>query len=44
MDLRILSAKDVIAALPMSLAIEKMKLAFSEYSAGKVTLPLRTRH
>ncbi len=43
MQIRILTAKDVIAALPMKKAIEAMRLAFGQLSAGKADAPLRTR-
>lgn len=41
MQLRILSAADVRAALPMPKAIEAMRTAFGQLSAGEVTMPLR---
>ncbi len=41
MHIRILSAADVRAALPMSKAIEAMRHAYSQLSAGKVTAPPR---
>jgi len=40
--LRILSADDVLKALPLAEAITAMKEAFTELSAGNVTAPLRT--
>jgi ornithine cyclodeaminase/alanine dehydrogenase-like protein (mu-crystallin family) len=40
--IRFLSADDVRKALPMSEAVEVMKEAFSELSAGRATLPART--
>jgi ornithine cyclodeaminase/alanine dehydrogenase-like protein (mu-crystallin family) len=43
MQLRLLSADDVARALPMSLAIDGVKEAFAQFSAGRVDLPLRTR-
>lgn len=42
MKLLILSAADVVAALPMGEAIEGMKTAFAQLSAGKATVPLRS--
>ena len=41
MHIRILSAADVRAALPMSKAIDAMRHAYSQLSAGKVTAPPR---
>jgi ornithine cyclodeaminase len=41
MHIRILSASDVRAALPMAKAIEVMRSAFGQLSAGQVTMPLR---
>ena len=41
MQIRILSASDVKAALPMPKAIEVMKSVFGQLSAGQVTMPLR---
>ena len=43
MELRLLSADDVTRALPMSEAIEAVKIAYAQVSAGRVDLPLRTR-
>lgn len=43
MQLRVLSADDVARALPMSQAIDGVKEAYAQLSAGRVTLPLRTR-
>ena len=43
MHLRILSAEDVRKALPMATAIEAMKQAFGQYSAGRAIVPLRVR-
>lgn len=40
--MRILSAADVRAALPMSAAIAAMRVGFSALSDGKATVPLRT--
>ncbi|MFW9871368.1 MAG: ornithine cyclodeaminase family protein [Candidatus Thorarchaeota archaeon] len=42
MKLRILSADDVRRALPMAQAVEAMKAAFSQLSAGRADVPLRT--
>ncbi len=42
MILRILSAEDVRRALPMIEAIEAVKSAFAQLSAGQVKMPLRT--
>ena len=42
MRLRILSAEDVRRALPMTEAIEAVKSAFAQLSAGKANVPLRT--
>ena len=42
MKLRILTAADVRAALPMEKAIDIMAQAFSQLSAGQATVPLRT--
>ncbi|MCK4537093.1 MAG: hypothetical protein KAT93_08770 [Desulfuromonadales bacterium] len=41
MKIRILAAGDVKAALPMPKAIEAMKQAFAQFSAGQATVPLR---
>ncbi|MCY3549013.1 MAG: ornithine cyclodeaminase family protein [Candidatus Poribacteria bacterium] len=41
MPIRILSASDVRAALPMRKAIDAMRHAYSQLSAGKVTAPPR---
>ena len=41
MKIRILSAQDVESALPMEKAIDVMREAFGQLSAGLVTLPLR---
>jgi ornithine cyclodeaminase/alanine dehydrogenase-like protein (mu-crystallin family) len=43
MQIRILSASDVRAALPMPKAIEAMKRAFGQLSAGQATVPLRAQ-
>jgi ornithine cyclodeaminase/alanine dehydrogenase-like protein (mu-crystallin family) len=43
MQLRLLSAADVYAALPMPQAIEAMRLAFGQLSTGQVVMPLRSR-
>lgn len=43
MNLRILSAADVRAALPMPVAIAAMRRAFGQLSAGEATVPLRSR-
>lgn len=43
MRIRILSAADVNAALPMSEAIQAMRSTFGQFSAGKAIVPLRTR-
>ena len=42
MKLRVLTAADVRAALPMPEAIEAMRSAFGQLSAGKTEAPLRT--
>lgn len=42
MHLRILSATDVRAALPMPAAIEAMREAFAQLARGQAELPLRT--
>lgn len=41
-EIRVLSADDIRQALPMAAAIETMKEAFEELSAGRVTMPART--
>jgi len=41
--LRILSAEDVRKALPMDQAIQGMKIAYSQLSSGKATVPLRSK-
>ena len=43
MKIRILAAGDVKKALPMPKAIEAMKKAFGQLSAGRATVPLRSR-
>jgi len=43
MNIRILTADDVNNALPMGRAIEMMRLAFGQFSAGQATMPLRSR-
>ncbi len=43
MNLRILSANEVRTALPMPAAIEAMRRAFGQLSAGDATVPLRSR-
>lgn len=43
MNIRVLSASDVRVALPMPIAIEAMKSAFSQFSSGDATVPLRSR-
>lgn len=43
MLIRILSSDDVKAALPIPKAIEIMKHAFGQLSAGKATVPLRSK-
>ena len=43
MELRLLSSDDINRALPMSQAIEAVKTAYMQLSAGRADLPLRTR-
>lgn len=43
MKVRILTADDVRAALPMPKAIDAMRRAFGQFSAGEATVPLRER-
>jgi alanine dehydrogenase len=43
MQLRILTANDIRQALPMAAAIEGMKSAYAQLSAGRADIPLRTR-
>jgi len=40
-SIRILSARDIRRALPMSEAVATMKEAFTELSAGRVDMPAR---
>ena len=40
-EIRVLSGEDIRRALPMVDAIEAMKEAFKELSAGRVTMPAR---
>ena len=42
-NIRILGAAEVRQALPMAEAIQGMKEAYAQLSAGKATLPLRSR-
>ena len=42
MDLHVLSAADVVTALPMAEAIGGMKYAFAQLSTGRADAPLRT--
>lgn len=42
MEIRFLDANDVRQALPMGLAIDAMKDAFSQLSMGKATVPMRS--
>ncbi len=42
MELRLLSAADVVTALPMTQAVEGMKQAFAQLSSGRADAPLRT--
>ncbi len=42
-SIRVLSGEDVRRALPMSEAIDAMKTAFAELSAGRVAMPVRTQ-
>ena len=42
MKLLVLSAREVVQALPMAAAVEGMKRAFGQLSAGKATVPLRS--
>ncbi len=41
MKIRILSAQDVESAWPMEKAVDVIRVAFGQLSAGRVTLPLR---
>ncbi|MFQ5410143.1 MAG: ornithine cyclodeaminase family protein [Anaerolineales bacterium] len=43
MNIRVLSAADVKLALPMAAAVEGMKTAFRQLSAGAAAVPLRSR-
>lgn len=43
MQIRILTASDIRQALPMTEAVEAMKVAYAQFSAGRVDAPLRTR-
>jgi len=43
MNLRLLSAADMVMALPMAEAIEGMKGAYAQLSKGQATMPLRSR-
>ena len=43
MQIRILTAADIRSALPMSVAIDAVAAAYSQLSAGKATMPLRSR-
>jgi len=43
MQIRILTQDDVARLLPMDQAIERMRVAFGELSAGRVVMPMRTR-
>ena len=43
LEIRVLSAADVVQALPMSEAIAGMKSAFAQLSTGKAIVPLRGR-
>ena len=43
MKIRILTAADVRAALPMSAAIDAVAQAYGQLSAGRATMPLRSR-
>jgi ornithine cyclodeaminase/alanine dehydrogenase-like protein (mu-crystallin family) len=43
MKIRILTAEDVRSALPMKEAVQAMKPAFGQFSAGRATVPLRSR-
>ena len=43
MKLRLLSAADMVKALPMAEAIEGMKSAYAQLSTGQATMPLRSR-
>ena len=43
MKLRLLSAADMVKALPMAEAIEGMKGAYAQLSTGQARMPLRSR-
>lgn len=43
MEIRLITAEEVYASLPMADAIEAMKNAFGAYSSGKSTVPLRSK-
>jgi ornithine cyclodeaminase/alanine dehydrogenase-like protein (mu-crystallin family) len=43
MEIRILTANDIRAALPMRAAIDAVGQAFGQFSAGNAEVPLRTR-
>lgn len=43
MQIRILTATDIRQALPMSSAIDAVAAAYAQLSAGKATMPLRSR-
>jgi ornithine cyclodeaminase/alanine dehydrogenase-like protein (mu-crystallin family) len=43
MQIRVLTATDVRAALSMTAAIDAVTLAYAQLSAGKATMPLRSR-
>ena len=43
MEIRVLSAEEVQQALPMSVAIEAMKEAYTQLSNGQASVPLRSR-
>jgi len=43
MKIRILTAEDVQKALPMAKAIEAVRSAFGQFSAGQANVPLRSR-
>jgi len=43
MKIRVLTAADVRSALPMATAIDAVAMAYGQLSAGKATMPLRSR-
>jgi ornithine cyclodeaminase/alanine dehydrogenase-like protein (mu-crystallin family) len=43
MQIRILTAADIRSALPMDTAIDAVATAYAQLSAGKATMPLRSR-